>query len=161
MIRTAPAKFPLILIGNCYCSVNVLRISPSSCRSSDTALRLDAVMLRTPSASSFNRTHELMTPARLAVPDLPLRPSPHQDALFASLHFGPRGCLSPVGVADRLTAHPLPTSSALSVIQALNRRRESVRQSKDVWLYNGKMQCQGSNDNISSLNNYKWSQCTQ
>lgn len=108
----------------CYCSLNVLRIGPSSCNSSVTTQWLMAVMPYTPPDSSFYWTHKAMTSTRLAVPDLPLCPSPHQGALFASLHFGPRGHLSPVSVADRLTARPLPASSALPVIQALNSRRK-------------------------------------
>lgn len=107
-----------------YCSLNVLRINRSSCNSSETTQWLMAVMLYTLSNSSFYWTHKAMTTACLAVPDLPLRPSPNQDALFTSLPFGPRGRLSPVSVTDRLAAHPLPASSALPVIQALNSRRK-------------------------------------
>lgn len=67
-----------------------------------------------------------MASARLAVPDLPLRSPPHQDTLSASLHFGPRRRLPPVGVADRLAARPLPPSSTLSVVQAYPERFSST-----------------------------------
>lgn len=62
-----------------------------------------------------------MTSARLTVSDLPFRPLPNQDTLFVALHFGPRRSLPPVGVADQLAPCPLPASSALPVVQALNR----------------------------------------
>lgn len=73
----------------------------------------------TKSNSSLDRTHKAMTSAGFTVPYLPLCPSPHQDTRFGSLHFWPRGRLSPVGVADWLAACPLPASSAFPVIQTL------------------------------------------
>ena len=75
--------------------------------------------------SSLDRTHVAMTSASLAVPDLPLCPLPHQDTLFGPFHLGSRGGLPPVGVADWLATRPLPTSSALSVIQALHNKKET------------------------------------
>ncbi len=128
----------------CHCSLNVLRISPSSCNSSETTQWLMAVMLYKLSNSSFYWADKAMTSTRLAVPDLPLCPSPHQDAFFASLHFGPRGHLSPVSVADRLTARPLPVSSALPVIQALNSGRKisqsnEVHSTREKYIFNGQL----------------------
>lgn len=108
----------------CYSSLNVLRISLSSFNSSETTQWLISVMLYTLLNSSFYRTHKVVTSARLAVLYLPLCPFPHQHALFASLHFGPRGCFSPVSEADWFSAYPLPMSSPLPVIQALKSRRK-------------------------------------
>lgn len=82
--------------------------------------------------SSLHWAHKVMTSAGLAVPDLPLCPSPHQDALFAPLHLRPRRCFSPVSVVDWLASCPLPSPSALPVIQTWNSgwKNESVRVKK-------------------------------
>lgn len=85
-----------------------------------------------------------MTSARFAVPDLPLRPSPHQDARFGSLHFGPGGRLSPVGVADWFASRPLPASSALPVIQAYPEWFSSTEVPQPVHVHFRDNTCQSS-----------------
>lgn len=61
-----------------------------------------------------------MSSAPLAVSNLPLGVPPHQHTLPVSLHFGVRGGLPPVSIADRLTACPLPPSFTLPAVQTLN-----------------------------------------